>query len=761
MKKASLTILLFFILIVSSNHIYASWPINLKADTLYFDDNTGNLVAKGNVGVALSGISFEAQALVVDVNAGIATAEGEVVIYRQDYRGTVDSLTYYSSGEVAVGSNFSSVIQLPRVKGDVYTRADKVYERADLMEGYDSTATTCDKGSPHFYMQAAKVEYYPGDRIVGWDVNIYVGKTKVFWFPFFVFDLKKRRVSLKTPVVGQNAVEGAFVKTSVGYYVDKGADGEVYLDLMQYKGTGAGFMHNYDLGRFGFGSVLLYNILEQDIYKEDWVVGLRHELALSPEWRLSLYEGYSDIYLIPSGRSNLTSSKVALSFDKGDEMLVYDFNRTVDRISFQEKNIFRINRSTNSIYTQFYYDATQNTTWSRSLQQLMRFSHQQNISTNLSYSLDTSYSKIVTMEGAVADEKMEPKFNLRYIGPSYIMNLKANYFMDLDKDAYRADSNQEYVEVMPELDIDFSAINLGLFPISTSLGVGTYHEAKYITQLKILREYQSMRYKFGLMGSKEFGMPLASSLLISLAWDQYLYKPGDARFTLSQGEVLTTRGWDFFENKLSYQKVQSEGNSPFFFDSIGVDKNQIKDTIALFRGDKARFSIDGGYNYLNKQYFDIIGTLSLTPDPGMKFYMTSGYSIEDKKYCDLVSTIRLVPVPWFITEGGITHDFNEGQLKSANSMLDWTIGEGQENKWRFKVRHSYDFNTRQYMLRDLEAIKDLHCWEMSFVYSEFLKESRVTFSLKAFPEQSATFVAGGRGFNIEGLHTESPRRYEW
>lgn len=79
--------------------------------------------------------------------------------------------------------------------------------------------------------------------------------------------------------------------------------------------------------------------------------------------------------------------------------------------------------------------------------------------------------------------------------------------------------------------------------------------------------------------------------------------------------------------------------------------------------------------------------------------------------------------------------------------------------------HSYDFTTDMYMLRDLAVVKDLHCWEATFTYNDYLKEFRFGITLKAFPQFPLSYTANPNGnyFNsfMDNMHfeQESPKRY--
>ena len=730
----------------------AELPVGLRADHLHYDEGSGMLNASGNVVVTFRALTVEADSLQYDLNQNIATAEGHIQFSRDDYRASVGSLVYFGSREAAVGEDFRATFYTSNRKGIVITHVERISERADVKIGEQGISTTCDYSKPHYHVAAQEVEYYPEDKIVGKSVGFFVGDTQVFWLPYYVYNLKKKSVNNGFPVLGQNQVEGAFAKSTFSYFVDKGDEGEIYIDLTEKKGVGLGFKHNYELGRVGAGSLLLYNIMEKDTLIEDWVLKWNHQAALSPYWRLSLMQNYSYMYMIPLGRSNYTETALGLSFSRDGQKFDIALDRKVDRIANQAKDSFRLSQNDKSSSTQLSYDFTQNTIGSKPFQEFARFSRRQPLLiSGLNLGLDVSYTRTTTAEGTPADETLQPQVTLQYRNAAYSLDLIANYFIDPDRDAYTGDRTQEYLERMPEVTLRPNPVDLGLFNLSSELGVGKFHEVKYISRSKSVRDFASTRYKLGLSAAKTFTLPLSSALNLALGWDQYRYDPGDMRFLVNETAGLRSAGWGFSENYISYQRTQSDGNSPFFFDTLGTLNHTLKDTIAFYNGDKFRLTVDGGYNYLTNKYFDIITTLDYKPAQQLKLHALGGYDIENRVYKDLSSTLNFIPVPWLITSGGITYNLNRGEVANADSTVDWTIGEDWPGRWKIKFHHYYDFSSKKYIMRELEVNKDLHCWDLKATYSDFLREWRITFVLKAFPEQPVTFISGGGGVGVEGL----------
>ena len=61
--------------------------------------------------------------------------------------------------------------------------------------------------------------------------------------------------------------------------------------------------------------------------------------------------------------------------------------------------------------------------------------------------------------------------------------------------------------------------------------------------------------------------------------------------------------------------------------------------------------------------------------------------------------------------------------------------------------------SKQFKVRDIMLLKDLHCWELKYTYSDYRKEFSLTFSLKALPDEPVG-ISTGRGFYYEGFERE-------
>lgn len=726
-------------------------PVKIKAEDLKYDQAAGIIVAKDSVKVYFKQVELHSDRAVIDLNANVATLEGNVEIITKDYFATSNLVTYDISAEVTVIFNIKSVITAPEVKGKIYLTSQTLNDYVDNQKGSESSVTTCDYGDPHYHVRSKWFEYYPDEFLVGFSNTFYAGSVPMMWTPVYIFNLMKYRNPYNF-VYGQNEVEGRFLRTQFDYFFSKSQNGAFKLDITEKKGTGFGIEHDYVLDAANAGVLYLYKIDELDTGLKDSIVSIKHNIKLDDYSRLSVSHHNSNIYRVPSGRLDETGGSLAYNFDDGKRTLGLNMGFLENRYSLSHSESLGINRSEGDSRSSFSHDRTQRTAipkWDRLKE---RFFHEQNfLSPDAKISFDINYSKYATDEGVVADEKMESRIDLSYKGSFYALKLVQSWYVDVDGSLYTGDENYEYLERLPELTVSLNPVILGGFTFNLGGGIARYHEAKYIQSLTMMRHMTANRYYFGGSMNRTDDIGLGTSLRQSYGLDQFLYEPGDARYQFREAVGAETNLWGFFRNNIDHSRAISEGNTPFFFDNIGSNYNNIKEKITLYYLDKVVFTVDGGYNYYTKQHFDNVANLLVVPNEKFRMTMSGGYSIEGKRYRDLSASVTFIPFPRFTNTGGLVYDLNNGKLVSANSLVDLEMGESWESRWHFKMGQTYDFFSSRYILRDLAIVKDLHCWELSYTYTEYLREHRIGMTLKAFPNMPVGFATGGQGSYFEGF----------
>ncbi|MFA5097096.1 MAG: hypothetical protein WC490_00500 [Candidatus Margulisiibacteriota bacterium] len=758
-KNAFLSFLLAALLLPVSSAFSSEVPVSLKADELRFDQESGIVRAKGSVSVKLNDLTVSAEALTLDTSRNIVTMEGAVSLKRGRLEALGSRAVYDPDTDVGLIFDFKTTVKHPRVKGDIFLSSQRVEDAALYKSGQEGQSTTCDLEHPHYYLKAKEFLFIPEEKIVGKSVTFYVNDTPLMWLPFYIYDLKKRRVSLMMPVFGSNHVEGDFMKNQLEYYIDEGASGSVFLDLMSKKGIGYGIDHYYLLDKKQSGDLFLYHVSENDTGIPAWVVKLKHELKFSEKTKASLGYEYSNIYLVPSGRLDQTQYKLGFEHSDDERAGQFNFSSLENRFSSLSDYSAHVRYSAGGADTSYSYNYRGGMTspkWQNITQSL--YHSRKLFSPNLDFKFNLNYYRAVTIEGSPFDDRLYPEAALSYRGPSYTFKLTESAYIDADADAFKGDEYVEYIEKLPEAVLTLDPADLWLFKLSTEFSYGRFHESKYLAPTKTQRHFTTGRYKASLGLGQTFALPLNSSLYVFGGADQFNYDTGDQRYLVKEDLSLKSEAGGFLSNTLTYSRAINDGNSPFFFDSKGADHHWLRDRVMFSDGTRQRFSIEGGYNYLVSKYYDLMLNYDASPSKEFHLNVSSGYDLENGRWRDMVSVLNMALLAGVLIDLTHSYDLNTGKTNNASDLIKLEIGDSWQSRWVVSIGQTYDPVLNKLALQEFSVVKDLHCWEAKFNYNDFRKESRVSFMLKAFPDQPIGFVSGSRGFFMEGLKQEEGRR---
>ncbi|KAF0133887.1 MAG: hypothetical protein FD145_999 [Candidatus Saganbacteria bacterium] len=737
-------------------------PVNIKADKLKYSEDTDTIFAQGSVEMQFENINIKSDSLAMNSKTKIITAEGNVIMKSSEYNADGDFMTYFLSDETALFSNFKTKLSPEGVKGNIYLSAQYADNQKLKWLGKKGAMTTCDYyNSPHYKNTAYKMEYYPNDKIIGYSVTFYVGSVPCMWAPYVVYDLKKK--SKRNWTFGHNEVEGDFVKTFWDYPA-----GVYLIDYMSKKGLGLGIEHNYSFKQNGTGKLYLYLLNESDFPNlKDRVVKINHEIKLTPYSTLSLFHNSSSIYLVPSGRLDLSSYRIELNHQNGDRLFNTYLDTLDDRTQNLEKAVFNISNQQNGVSSQYNYSIEQGkiAPYKRVSQ---RLSHSQPLPLkNTKFNLYSNYSFITQDKSQPGDELLDLNYEIVNSGDFYNISIAENKHIDLDRSLYAKDDSDQFVEKLPEVILNINPYDLKLFTFRPTIKYGKYREVRYVPNFG-MRDYSTYRYSTIIGAEKTIPLVLGTSLLLSGGLEQHIYEPGDQLYAFSESISLDTELFSIFKNSADFSRGIAEGNSPFFFDKQGTKYSHIKDTINLFYLSYINWMITGGYNYETKKYFNIDTNLSLNPFPFLKTNFISGWSIEEQKYLDLQSTFGFKYNDMLSNDTSFLSDLNTGYLKSGSNYVNLEFGDEKEwpSHFHLQAGHTYLPQTQEIKLQEISVLKDLHCWDIKYSYSDFRREFSMTFTLKAFPGDPIGY-SQNKGFQFESLEKSlkeefqgaSPSRY--
>ncbi|MBN2587231.1 MAG: LPS-assembly protein LptD [Candidatus Fermentibacteraceae bacterium] len=204
-------------------------PDSLEADT-------------SSVQGTLETIAYSADSLVFHPGDGDLTLVGAVSVDYRDMTLHSDTVEYSSDDEVIVARGASELFDRGESitgSGMIYninTRKGRILEAASEYDfGFysgasitrvgrnefnivDARFTTCDAESTHFHFYCPVMKVFPDDKAIARPVYLYVENTPVFYFPYWVFPIRRgRQPGFTMPKFGQTSRDGRYLR-EMGYY---------------------------------------------------------------------------------------------------------------------------------------------------------------------------------------------------------------------------------------------------------------------------------------------------------------------------------------------------------------------------------------------------------------------------------------------------------------------------------------------------------------------------------------------------------------
>ncbi len=231
--------------------------VEVVADSLEYVKDQKKVIAKKNVVLTYQDTKITSDYAEVETETKKAYARGHVIIFQKEKptaRG--EEVTYnFATHE----GNFpdARAISYPW-----YGSGENIQQTKDGVTVIkNGSVTTCDRENPHYEIRAQKATIHTGDKIVAWNVRIYVLGKPVFWWPYLVIPLQDRNLPFQVNA-GYNSKNGAYIETTKGFSITKNVFGKILADWRSKRGFGAGGVLDYDFGHYGQGSFIGY--LTQD-----------------------------------------------------------------------------------------------------------------------------------------------------------------------------------------------------------------------------------------------------------------------------------------------------------------------------------------------------------------------------------------------------------------------------------------------------------------------------------------------------------------
>lgn len=781
MIRRSITAIFCLLLLVQGTS--AAEKLKLTADHIKFSDNRRTMVASSNVVIDYAGVTINTQQAKINIDTNEVWGTHNVSIKRAS--DTIDAAAFhYKLNTDEIDAQSVTVAIRPRdiATGNVYMSVSRLHDTAEAKTGTNGFVTTCDLDDPHYFVWAEKFTYTPNQRIVGSNVFIYspIGFLPFgYWMPTYIYELGKRNIIYLVPQIGQNEVEGWFVRNTFDYYFGKDKRGEAYVDWIQKKGFGLGVSHHYDLNEATSGNAYIYGLPEPN-HTANYALKWDQEVEL--DTKLKLFTAYSSIdkYSLNSAfRESRSRNAAALSYQDSGDIRRFDIENNQDNSNKTQRNQLKFMRQMGSLTEWNLSYLNEDTSFSRiQTSQVMQNTPIEGglqLQNNITYSDNRKRGEKVSDELLKTDTKISKKWTEYGTG---MVNFTA--ISDTDKGAFTEPLTRIQIERQPELS--FTA-NDKIFQLTPSWKLtvkqkgllGHYREIYYIPSA--LREREIIANRYGIENAAIVdipNLPITSNIQLRGDYNQYGYDNfGDKLYQIKQSHTLKTIWNSFIQTEVGYKREFAAGNSPFMglpgepsitTYNAGTPRyasiNEISETLSFYWEEVSKYhwSHTYGFDWEKNNRKDYSTELYIRPTDLFLFSVATGFIFEENrinatdKFSPLNSNLSLTPTKNVALILDHQYNLNKGKTDRLNATTRFLVGDVLDDQWEFESVWQHNPLEDTFRIESLRAIKHMHCRMLTFGWTRSLNEFRFTYTIEAFPSDQIGFSSNeNESFKLQGV----------
>lgn len=204
-------------------------PIVVEADELLFSDETGELLARGNVVINQKPGQLFADKVEGNSKQNELWINGKATL-KQPGTDLVGTHTHYNYvAKTGTMEEASGTVDKQRV----YGHNIDFFPTSVVIK--DGTMTTCPAKIPDYHISATKVEIWPGDKLIAYNAKFWIKNTVIYTMPKYQKSLKEGAES-EFPQIGYNSQDGLSIKEHIAYPLTNNL--AAFTDLAYYSKTG-------------------------------------------------------------------------------------------------------------------------------------------------------------------------------------------------------------------------------------------------------------------------------------------------------------------------------------------------------------------------------------------------------------------------------------------------------------------------------------------------------------------------------------------
>ena len=241
--------------------------VDLKADSMFYDQKTNLYSAEGNVIVEQEGSVLKADKIIIDTETQDAQAIGNVSLKEADNMLTCDRLTINLNTKVGTVSEATLFLKENNyhIKGRSFQKLGE-----NSYKVINGTVTTCDGKRPDWKLTGGEINVTMEQFATIKNSTFQVLDVPIMYFPYFLYPVKtKRQSGLLIPELSHSSSEGLKFDNSFFWAISDSTDATAFLDYATERGVGEGVEFRYVLNEQSKGKFYQYYTEERSEYFED------------------------------------------------------------------------------------------------------------------------------------------------------------------------------------------------------------------------------------------------------------------------------------------------------------------------------------------------------------------------------------------------------------------------------------------------------------------------------------------------------------
>ncbi len=293
-KKAIIrsAISIFFVIIFASAS-FCAYEVNIKADSLTYQQNNEIITASGNVELEWTGKIIKADNIEMRIKDKNLTAEGNVSLSEEK------STIFSEKIEYDIEKEYGDIHNSLGASSSIFFRAEKMTKvSSDTYKIENVTLSNCDLDCPHHYAYAKEGVFVVDKRITIYKATYYVGKIPVFYFPKYTKSLKSDDSRFSYEIEpGFTNDGGLSAKAKLKYKFTDKLNSALLLDYLGTTGEGIGLETNYYEKDKLKATIYAYGTQDRSQDSQRWMIKPSYWQKINDLWTVQSHaEFVSDSY---------------------------------------------------------------------------------------------------------------------------------------------------------------------------------------------------------------------------------------------------------------------------------------------------------------------------------------------------------------------------------------------------------------------------------------------------------------------------------